>query len=234
MGSGRSDWLYGTEYTVRQTEGGYHFNTDTELLGLFLPECRGKSVLDIGCHSGALMLYAAHKGAQMPEGIDLFEEVTRLAKDNLKANGVPGIVHTGDVRAFEGGPYDLIVCNPPYFRESGAMISADPVLAAARHEIRLSLDELFESADRLLKQKGRLCIVHRAARLQEILRTGGKYGFGACRMRIAYRSRTGRGVSVLLEMVRGNRRETAVEPPAFLDCRESFILTRDTKKGQTV
>ena len=223
MENTRTDYLYGTGFTVVQKENGYHFNSDTELLGLFLKARPSERVLDIGCHSGALMLYAAHDGAAEIEGIDLFEEVTELARENLKRCGVSGTVHTGRVQDLRTGPYDLIACNPPYFKNSGSMVPKDRILHAARHESQMDLRELFACVKRLLDERGRFCMVHRVSRLQDILAAAAEYGFGITRIRIAYRSKDGPGQSVLLELRRGTSREVAAEPPAFLDDRNTFI-----------
>ncbi|MBR3356844.1 MAG: methyltransferase [Solobacterium sp.] len=223
MENTRADYLYGTGFTVVQTENGYHFNSDTELLGLFMQAKPAERVLDIGCHSGALMLYAAHSGAVKIEGIDLYEEVTKLAEENMKRCGVSAVVHTGRVQDLKTGPYDLIVCNPPYFKNSGSMVPKDRILHAARHETELGLDELFAAVRRLLSERGRFCLVHRVSRLQDIITAAGNAGFGITRMRIAYRTKDGPGQSVLLELRRGAKREVTAEPPAFLDDRSTFI-----------
>ena len=76
----KADYLNGTEYTLEQPEEMYHFNSDTELLGRFMRLRRSDRVLDIGCNTGALLLYAAHQKAQDLTGIDLFDSVLRQAE----------------------------------------------------------------------------------------------------------------------------------------------------------
>ena len=55
----KRDYLGGTGYTLEQKKEMYHFNSDTELLGRFVQVKKTDSVLDIGCASGALLLYCA-------------------------------------------------------------------------------------------------------------------------------------------------------------------------------
>lgn len=222
----RTDYLYGTSFSIVQEEDGYHFNSDTELLGLFLQARKKEKVLDIGCHSGALMLYALHQGALDVEGIDLFEEVTALAKENLARCEQKGCVHTGRIQDFQGGPYDLIVCNPPYFSSTGTMVPQSTILRAARHETELSLQELFGCVRRLLSDKGRFCIVHRASRFGEVLRLAETNGLHLTRMRPAYKSAGSEASVILVEFRRTSGRETIVEPPAYLNDRSTFILAK--------
>ena len=54
----KPDYLPGTPYLLIQPEGMYHMNSDTELLGRFLKIRHKDTVLDIGTHTGALLMYA--------------------------------------------------------------------------------------------------------------------------------------------------------------------------------
>ena len=150
----KRDYLNGTPYTMIQKEGMYHFSSDTELLGRFLTVRHKDTVLDIGCSSGALLLYAAvHQPASLC-GIDLFDEVLDTARTNLEINGVEAELYKTRVQDFSGRQFSLIVCNPPYFNtEDPSLISANPFIAASRHEEYLRPAELFESAARLLNRR---------------------------------------------------------------------------------
>ena len=81
---------------------------------------------------------------------------------------------------------------------------------------------LFSAAGRLLKRNGRLYLVHRASRLNELILKAGNHGLQAVRMRIAYGSKTGHARSVLLEMRFAANRELLIEKPVFLDERDTF------------
>lgn len=75
-----------------------------------------RSVLDLGTGSGALLLAAL---AEWPKavgiGIDQSEDALRIARDNAERLGLGDratIVRGG--WEGQGGPHDLILCNPPY------------------------------------------------------------------------------------------------------------------------
>ena len=221
----KDDYLYGTPYVMEQESGLYHFNSDSELLGHFLRLKHSDDVLDIGTGSGVLLLYAAAQKPSSLSGIDLFDEVIEAAGRNLKRNGIEAQLSVCRIQDFTGGPYDAVICNPPYF-ETGdpGLVSSDPLIAAARHEIHLRPEELFKHAVRLMKDSGRLFLVHRAERLMDLLETAGNCGLRPVRMRIAYQSADGIAKTVLLEMRRHSRSRLKIEAPAFLDDKESFIL----------
>ena len=82
-----------------------------------------RSIIDLGTGSGALLLAAL---AQWPDangiGIDASSEAVRIATLNVQRLGMEArarIVAGG--WAGEGGPHDLLLCNPPYVA-TGAML----------------------------------------------------------------------------------------------------------------
>ena len=218
------DYLPGTEYEIEQAEGMFHFNSDTELLGRFMQIRHDDTVLDIGCNQGALMMYAALHKPHSVTGIDLFAQCTALAEKNMDRYSLPCSLYTGRVQEYTGGPFSVILCNPPYFRNCGRNISDNPYIAAARHESSLPLEELFSSVGRLIKERGRFYLVHRISRLYDLFITAEKYGFYPVRMQTAYRSISGQAVSVLLCFSRDRGKELSVDPPVFLDHKNTELI----------
>lgn len=224
-----SDYLYGTEFEMIQKEDIYHFNSDTTLLGLFADPKHRDYVLDVGCGSGALMLYASRGMPACIHGIDIDESAIEMAKVNLENNHVKGKCFVCNLSAYARNnqdAYTLLLCNPPYFQtEKDELKNDQPARSAARHESSLfDMDTLFQSAKRLLKSNGRLEMVHRASRLNALVIKAHMHGFTLVRMRIAYESAVGYAKTVCLEfrpVLRNS--ELKIEKPAFLDHRESFM-----------
>lgn len=216
------DYLNGTDFRMIRSRY-YRFNSDTELLGRFMKVRRKDSVLDIGCSSGALLLYAACRRPAALYGIDLFAEVIEEAAENLKNNHVSAELSVSRVQDFKGGPFDVIVCNPPYFRTGPEELkSRDQYARAARHEEYLTPDELFKSVKRLLKDNGSFCLVHRASRLTELILTAELYGMRPDRMRICYKTTGGDAGAVLLSFRFSKTVQLKTEPPVYLDDRNTF------------
>jgi len=74
-------------------------------------------ILDVGTGSGAIAVALAHELPQATvEAIDVSAEALAVAAVNARDNGVEARVHCrqADLAALAGGPYDLIVANPPY------------------------------------------------------------------------------------------------------------------------
>jgi release factor glutamine methyltransferase len=74
-------------------------------------------VLDVGTGTGAIALAIAHEhpGARVT-GTDASQAAVSLAAENASALDLPVEFRHGDLLAGAGGPFDLIVSNPPYVR----------------------------------------------------------------------------------------------------------------------
>ena len=98
---------------------------DTDLLARVLhnyPEPRGKKLLDIGCGSGALSLFAAQIGFHVT-ACDINPFAVASSRHSAEQNGLsikvneggPGPQIDGDVRQWAGNqPHDVIIWNLPY------------------------------------------------------------------------------------------------------------------------
>ncbi len=209
------DRLPGTDLLMDQREGFYHFNSDTELLGQFMKIRHRDSVLDIGCGSGALLLYASLHEPRELYGIDLYPEVLEQAEHNLGLNGREAVLICGRVQEYRGKQFDVIVSNPPYFAtENDGLKSDGEYIRSARHEEYLTLEELYDAVKHLLKPKGRFFMVHRAERLNDIMRTAHGHGMSVKTLCPVYR-RQGGIRCILLETVHGSRTECRIEAPVY-------------------
>lgn len=226
------DYLFGTNFIVEQVDEMYHFNSDSILLGSFLDTKKNDTVLDIGCGQGVLMLYASMSNPKILHGIDLFPEVVELANNNLKRNHINGECFTYSLQDYVkkfNDLYSLIICNPPYFRtKSHTLRNLNKYLSAARHDSYLSLDDLFSSVKKLMKNNGRFELVHRSSSFSIINKIAMKYGFRCTRFRVVYDSEGGSSKTILMEYRIDNKdTECFIELPSYLNDKNTFFLEKE-------
>ena len=143
-----------------------------------------RSVRDFCAGSGIAAIVAAQLGAEAVTAVDISRRAVRCTRRNARAAGVRINVCTGThLDALDRGPFDVVVCNPPYVPAPPAarpeqVPGAGPTRSwDAGSDGRLVLDPLCESASALLADAGVLLVVQSEfadpARSVRMLRTGG-------------------------------------------------------------
>jgi len=91
---------------------GHHDTTSVMLQQMLNIEFDGRTVLDMGCGSGILAIFASMRGAESTEAIDIDEWAFRNAEENCTANRVSNVrVVQGDATAISRQAYDIILAN---------------------------------------------------------------------------------------------------------------------------
>jgi release factor glutamine methyltransferase len=152
---------------VLATDGVYAPQQDSHLLIDVMEESgevTGRRVVDLCTGSGVGAIGAAEQGAASVTALDICPRAVRCARANSLAAGVAVDVHFGSwARAVEFGPFDVVLCNPPYVPhhpDAGTEDFAGPHWAwNAGHDGRLVLDPLCRSVPQLLCDGGSMLVV---------------------------------------------------------------------------
>ena len=125
----------------------------------------GRRVLDLCTGSGVVAIAAARLGAGSVIAFDICRRAVRCARMNASTAAVDIDVHRGSLAdALACGPYDVVVCNPPYV-PTGSVAETIPMGIApvwawnAGDDGRLLLVPLCESAPGLLTRGGAMLVV---------------------------------------------------------------------------
>ena len=211
------DYIANTDTFVYQREDMFRINTDTSLLALFMQVKENEKVLDVGTNNGALLLHAAKNKPSLLYGIDIQEEACAMARYNVDMFEISNAqIECIDFKEFKGRNFDVIVCNPPYFKLANAHQKQDEKLAIARHEKYLELEILVQQVSKCLQNKGRFYLVHRADRLVDIMALCQKYEMRIKRLQIVYDGKDNEAKSILIEAIYKGNSLLKIEAPKYI------------------
>ncbi len=165
------DAFLGGRVQLLQPAQGYRAGVDPVLLAAAVPASEGQSLLELGCGVGAAILCLS---ARVP-GLNL-TGVERDAgfADLAKRNGGPALnVVQADIADLpldlRQRQFDHVIANPPYFDRAASRPSTDPAREAAHGEAT-PLDQWVRVAAKRLKPKGMVHFIHRAERMDHLIR----------------------------------------------------------------
>ena len=136
--------------------------TDGVLLGAWV-SLRGdeRTALDVGTGTGLIALMLAQRSAALTiQAIDIDPAAAEEAAANFAASpwATRLSARAVSLQDFSGGPFDLIVSNPPFFKAS--LKAPDAQRRAARHDDTLPPADLIAAAAQLLSPSGRLAVIY--------------------------------------------------------------------------
>ncbi|QQE74540.1 tRNA1(Val) (adenine(37)-N6)-methyltransferase [Brevibacillus composti] len=221
--SERIDDLLTHEMKIIQSHEVFCFSMDAVLLARFASVPKRGRVLDMCTGNGAIPLIMTTRSPEAVfEGIEIQPRLYDMASRNVQLNGLQErlTMHLGDVKEAVGlfgyGKFDLITCNPPYMPAASGEQNLSEHFAIARHEILLSLEDVIRVGSQLLKNGGKLALVHRSTRLIDIVTLMRTYHIEPKRMRLVYPRRDAEPNMVLIEGIRNGKPELRIQPPLIV------------------
>jgi len=155
-------WFQFKQFTISQDRCAMKVTTDACIQGAWTPiAATTERILDIGAGTGLLSLMMAQRcTCATIEAVEYDAEAVRQAMENFAASPWKdrlGVTNC-DVKDFHPPhPYDLIICNPPFF--SNSLLSGKENKDKARHDISLTRTELAQIAARHLAENGQFSIL---------------------------------------------------------------------------
>lgn len=199
---------------IMQRADFFNFSIDSLLISEFLNISKNtKNILDLGTGNGAIPLFLSKKTTALIYGIEIQKVSYELALKNININNLNEQIYiiNDDMKNylshFKYGSFDIVVSNPPFFKFNGneALLNDLDQLTIARHEIKITLEELVKIAYDLLKDRGYFYLVHRADRLSDILNTFRKYNMEAKNIKFCYTTAKKNAKIVLIEAIKNGK-----------------------------
>ena len=182
-----------------------------------------KRAADLGCGSGLISILLAMKNQNLfIDAVEINNSCADLAENNAVLCGLAARINVirGDLRLhrdlFGAGLYDLVVSNPPYFKQGVGKISENFDLVAARTEISCTLSDICSAASYLTRWGGAFTFVHKPERLPEICCTLSSFALEPKRMKFVAHNIASPPSLVLIECKKGGKPSLTVEAPLIL------------------
>lgn len=220
----RIDDLERNGYKIIQNPEVFCFGIDAILLSHFAKVTKAsQKILDIGTGTGIIpiMMHATYQKGSYT-GIDIQADMVEMATRSSKLNHIEESVAFRSVditrykEHFSWEQFDIITTNPPYMKGEAGLKNEHPGMSIARHEIACTLEDIIAASSYMLKNKGKLYMIHRPHRLIDITTHMRKYNIEPKRMRFVHPKRDKAPTMVLIEAVRNGGPELRVEAPLIV------------------
>lgn len=206
------------------TAPGFTFGTDALLLAQFALRCvpRARRLTDLGTGCGVIpMLWAQACPDAAICAIELQRAGAELAAAGVQRSGVADRVQVicGDLRTWAVPPserFDLVACNPPYFRSDAGASAPGTARRLARTDETCTLCDAAAAAARLLRGTGWYCTILRVERLCEAIDATRGAGLEPKRLQLVQADAAHAPKLALLAARRNGRPGLAVEPTRML------------------
>ena len=209
---------------IYQNTDFFSFSLDSVMLSNFVTiRLRDKKILDLGTGNGVIPLILSIRTDKPIVGVEIQKSLVELARKSVKYNNLESQISiiNSDMKDYVMldtiEKYDVITCNPPYFRVNEKnFFNEKKEKMIARHEVCISLDDVIHVASKLLKNNGNFAIVHRTDRLLEIFDLFRKYHIEPKRIRFVHEMVKKASTLVLLEGTKNGKSGLKVENPFIM------------------
>ena len=192
-----------------QKKDGFKFGIDAVLLSDFAYIKNKHTVIDLCTGTGIIpfLIYVKYE-PEIVYGLEIQEDMVEMAKRSVKLNSLDEKVFflNEDLKNIEFlkklEKFDVVTVNPPYKLNNSGIINPNDKLAIARHEILCNLEDVISASRVLLKDNGRLFMIHRPERLADIFTLMRKYKIEPKRVKMIH-PKIGKAPNIVL--VEGQR-----------------------------
>jgi tRNA1(Val) A37 N6-methylase TrmN6 len=219
-----NDLVYFDNLKIVQNKEYFNFSLDSVLLPNFcIVNNNTKNILDLCTGNAPVPLILSLKTKNKIYGVEIQKNIYELAKESVKINNLDKQIEIINEDAckidkyFETDTFDLITCNPPYFKlNNDSILNDNSVKSIARHEIMISIDDIMKLSKKLLKNNGSLCIVHRTDRLIDIITSMKNNNIEPKRIRFIYPKEGKESNLVLIDGHKNGKTGLKLLPPLYV------------------
>lgn len=208
---------------IIQKKEGFRFGVDAVLLANFAKVKKGGTVVDLCTGTGIIPFIIKGKSqCGLIRGLEIQGEFVEMAKRSVVYNKFENQIEfiEADLKNHEIlrgiGRVDVVTVNPPYKLYNSGILNDKDKNAIARHEICCTLEDVVAAARILLKDNGKLYMVHRPERLVDIFNLMRQYRIEPKRIKFIHPKPDKAPNIVLIEGQRDGGQFLKVEDPIYI------------------
>lgn len=210
---------YKNMHIMQDTEM-FNFSLDSVLLANFVTINKSdKSILDIGTGNAPIPLILTNRTNAKITGVEIQKESYELALESVEINKLENQIEiiNDDINNFykncESDSFDIITCNPPFFKNVITNDSNYKLLA--RHEKTLNLEQILIIAKKLLKNNGVIALVNRPERMIDIITEMKNNNIEPKKIQLVYPFKGKNANILLIEGSKNGKPGLKILPPLF-------------------
>ena len=208
---------------IYQDTDAFNFSIDSMLLASFATITKKvNNICDLCTGNAPIPLYLTLRSKANIKCVEVQKNSYDLAIKSILENKLENQIEVindnliGISNTIGKSKFDLVTCNPPYFKVGDHNINPNDKKAIARHEVLATLDDIVKEASILLNSKGYFAMVHRPLRLIEIIDTFRKYKIEPKRLQFVYPKFGSECNHILIEGIKDGAPGLKVLDPIFV------------------
>lgn len=208
---------------IIQNKNNYRFTSDSVLLANFAKVGHKDFVVEFCSGSGVISILLNEKcKPKKIIGFEYQKELCDMSNRSLQYNNIKNVsfLNKDLSLAYEDvglGKVDAIVCNPPYYVLPKDKTNINEKYLLTKYENTTNLQDIFKSANKILKFSGKFFMVHVPSRIQEILSIALENNFICKKIQFLYpNNKKELSHLMLLYFVKGGKKSCDVIKPNIL------------------
>lgn len=218
----RLDDLLTRELRIIQSDDVFSFSMDAVLLAHFCSIVSKGRVLDLCTGNGVIPLLLSTRTKAHITGVEIQERLANMAQRSVQLNGLDQQISIDciDLNMYPAkvghGVFDMITVNPPYLPANTGRQNMNEHVAIARHEIHCTLEEVIATSSKLVRYGGKVAMIHRPARLLDLLLLCRRYRLEPKRIRFVHPRLGEEANMVLVEAAKDGKPDMRLLPPLIV------------------
>lgn len=216
------DLMTESQLKIIQSRDVFSFSLDAVLLSRFANVPMQGRIADFCTGNGVIALLLTDKTKAQIDAVEIQPRLAEMARRNVKMNRLEEQINIieADLKEYAieagNGIYHAITVNPPYMKSDTGNTNDNEHYRIARHEVYCNVEDIAKACQKLLRPGGKLFMVHRPSRLNDIMESLRKWKIEPKKLQFIHPYEDGEANMVLIEATRDGKPDLRVLPPQIV------------------